>query len=224
MEKQEKQKIMKRIVFIFVISVISLFLIPRVLAQCDCPGDVSGDGQVDLEDLQRMADMLLDVGTPFVVINFNNDCADLNNDNQINLEDLQALVGILLDVGSPFVAECKEEINITRSINNVNSDIYEVNLHVDFNENTKINASIIQEYYPVGWEVVEVNGDGVYENQRRLDKNLIEWLFDKDGEFGLLVEDTTLSYTIRKVGEENLFSGGWITSSNEGVIRGDNRA
>ena len=34
---------------------------------CPCPGDTNEDGQVDLEDLQALARMLLQAGVPFIV-------------------------------------------------------------------------------------------------------------------------------------------------------------
>ena len=73
---------------------------------CACPGNVNRDMQVDLDDLQAVAGMLLDAGSPFVVPVEPGDCANLNEDDQVDLDDLQALAGMLLDVGSPFVAEC----------------------------------------------------------------------------------------------------------------------
>ncbi len=73
---------------------------------CACPGNVTDDDQVDLEDLQGVAGMLLEAGSPFVVPVEPGDCANLNEDEQVDLDDLQALAGILLNVGSPFVAEC----------------------------------------------------------------------------------------------------------------------
>ena len=74
--------------------------------QCRCPGDVNDDSQVDLEDLQALARILLDAGTPFVVACDAGNCADINSDGQIDLEDLQAIAGILLNEGSPFIAPC----------------------------------------------------------------------------------------------------------------------
>ena len=74
--------------------------------QCRCPGDMNDDTQVDLDDLQLVAQMLLDAGSPFVVPCNTGDCADINSDGQIDLEDLQAIADILLDEGSPFIAPC----------------------------------------------------------------------------------------------------------------------
>jgi len=67
---------------------------------------VNDDTHVDLEDLQHVAEMLLDAGSPFVAPCDDGDCADINNDGQIDLDDLQALATILLDAGTPFIAPC----------------------------------------------------------------------------------------------------------------------
>jgi len=75
-------------------------------AVCPCPGNLNGDDQVDLEDLQAVAGILLDAGSPFIVPVGEGDCGDLNNDLQIDLDDLQAVAAILLDAGSPFIVLC----------------------------------------------------------------------------------------------------------------------
>jgi len=78
-------------------------LIPQ---SCACPGDLNDDAQIDLEDLQALAGILLDAGSPFVVAVGEGHCGDINTDLQVDLEDLQAVAGILLDAGSPFVVPC----------------------------------------------------------------------------------------------------------------------
>ncbi len=78
-----------------------------VPAGCACPGDLNNDTQIDLDDLQAVAGVLLEAGSPFVVAVGEGDCGDLNTDLQLDLEDLQAVAGILLDAGSPFVAPCE---------------------------------------------------------------------------------------------------------------------
>ena len=77
-----------------------------VPAGCACPGDLNNDTQVDLEDLQAVAGILLDAGAPFIVQVEARHCGDLNEDEQVDLDDLQAVAGILLDAGSPFIALC----------------------------------------------------------------------------------------------------------------------
>ena len=76
-------------------------------AGCACPGDLNDDGQIDLEDLQAVAGILLDAGSPFVVGVEEGHCGDLNTDVQLDLEDLQAVAGILLQAGSPFIVPCE---------------------------------------------------------------------------------------------------------------------
>ncbi len=73
---------------------------------CLCPGNLNTDTQIDLEDLQALAGILLDAGSPFIVSVQEGHCGDINADEQVDLEDLQAVAGILLDVGSPFIATC----------------------------------------------------------------------------------------------------------------------
>ena len=73
---------------------------------CPCPGNVTVDDKIDLEDLQAVAGILLEAGSPFIVYVDEGHCADLNADGQADLEDLQAVAGILLNVGSPFIAPC----------------------------------------------------------------------------------------------------------------------
>ena len=75
---------------------------------CLCPGDTNEDGQVDLEDLQNVASiLLLHASPPFVMPTEPGDCADMNEDEQIDLEDLQALAGMLLQAGVPFIVPCE---------------------------------------------------------------------------------------------------------------------
>jgi len=76
------------------------------VSECACPGNLTGDGQIDLEDLQAVAGILLQAGSPFVVPVGKGHCGDINGDLQIDLEDLQAMAGILLNAGSPFVVPC----------------------------------------------------------------------------------------------------------------------
>ena len=81
-------------------------LISESAELCPCPGDLNEDGQVDLDDLQAVADILLEAGSPFIVGVDAGHCGDLNEDAQVDLDDLQLAAGILLDVGSPFIALC----------------------------------------------------------------------------------------------------------------------
>jgi len=74
---------------------------------CVCPGNMNDDDQVDLDDLQAVARILLEGGPPFIVTVEQGDCGDLNGDSQIDLDDLQGVAGILLEAGSPFIVPCK---------------------------------------------------------------------------------------------------------------------
>ena len=76
-------------------------------AACACPGDLNADDQIDLDDLQAVADILLDAGSPFIVTVEEGRCGDLNTDLQVDLDDLQAVATILLDAGSPFIVLCQ---------------------------------------------------------------------------------------------------------------------
>ena len=74
---------------------------------CGCIGDIDADGQVDLEDLQVLAQILLDAGSPFIINTPPAPAsADTTADGQVDLEDLQDLASLLIDVGTPFVYEC----------------------------------------------------------------------------------------------------------------------
>ena len=75
---------------------------------CGCPGDLNGDDQRDLDDLQALAQVLLQAGSPFIApIPPAPACAELTGDDQADLDDLQAVAGILLSAGSPFIALCE---------------------------------------------------------------------------------------------------------------------
>jgi len=75
-------------------------------AGCACPGNLNGDDQIDLDDLQAVAGVLLQAGSPFVVPAGPEHCGNLNGDAQVDLDDLQAVAGLLLNAGSPFVVLC----------------------------------------------------------------------------------------------------------------------
>ncbi len=76
-----------------------------------CRGELNGDRQVDLEDLQVMAGILLEAQSPFIVPAEVAQCGDFNADGQLDLDDLQELAGILLGAGpgAPgFIVPCSE--------------------------------------------------------------------------------------------------------------------
>ena len=88
------------------VNAFELRSIPQQEEGCPCLGDLNADEQVDLDDLQAVAGILLDAGSPFIVPVGEGDCGDLNTDLQVDLDDLQAVAGILLDAGSPFIVPC----------------------------------------------------------------------------------------------------------------------
>ena len=80
-------------------------------SDCRCLGDTNSDGQLDLDDLQNVAQILLDVGSPFIALCCPfNECADVNSDRQIDLEDFQGIAEMLLDAGVPFIVPCEDAI------------------------------------------------------------------------------------------------------------------
>ena len=89
------------------VNAFELRSIPQEEEGCPCLGDLNADEQVDLDDLQAVAGILLDAGSPFIVPVGEGHCGDLNTDLQVDLDDLQAVAGILLDAGSPFIVDCE---------------------------------------------------------------------------------------------------------------------
>jgi len=81
--------------------------------ECECLGDLNGDDQRDLEDLQDLSGRLSAVGSPFIVYPWDAEnwhpCGDMNEDDQMDLDDLQALSALLLEAGSPFIVPCEGE-------------------------------------------------------------------------------------------------------------------
>jgi len=89
----------------FDIEPLQLFVVSQTT--CSCPGDLNADRQIDLEDLQAVAQILLEAGSPFILPVEPGHCGDLNTDAQIDLEDLQAVAALLLQAGSPFIVVCE---------------------------------------------------------------------------------------------------------------------
>lgn len=84
--------------------------VPVDVGSCACRGDLNDDHQIDLDDLQAVAGILLDgaPGAPgFIVPVEPGHCGDFNADGQVDLDDLQAVAGTLLDAGSPFIVPCE---------------------------------------------------------------------------------------------------------------------
>ena len=89
------------------VNAFELRSIPQQEEGCPCLGDLNADEQVDLEDLQAVAGILLDAGSPFIVPVEPGHCGNLNEDEQVDLDDLQLVAGVLLDAGSPFIVSCE---------------------------------------------------------------------------------------------------------------------
>ena len=115
------------------------------------------------------------------------------------------------------------DLIVTREIINLGNDSFRVELTIDVNENSNITSFIITEDYPIGWQVVNVSHGGVWENSRRLNESIIEWIGNDDFS-ELLIEDTTIIYNIIKTNSNSDFSGSWMTVDNQGDIIGDENA
>ena len=76
---------------------------------CPCPGDLAAPaGQVDLQDLDAMVNMLVAAGPPFIVPVGPGHCADMAElTDQVDLQDLDALVNMLVNAGPPFIVPCE---------------------------------------------------------------------------------------------------------------------
>ena len=76
-----------------------------------CLGDLNGDDQIDLQDLDDMTNRLVAVGPPFIVYPTDPEwhpCGDMDDDGDMDLMDLDALVNLLVEAGSPFIVPCPE--------------------------------------------------------------------------------------------------------------------
>ena len=89
-----------------ILNAFELVSVGPVQRGCACPGNLTGDKQIDLDDLQAVAGILLDAGSPFIVSVDEGHCGDMNADGQVDLDDLQSVAGVLLDAGSPFIVPC----------------------------------------------------------------------------------------------------------------------
>ena len=58
------------------------------------PGDVNGDGRVNVSDVSELINMILGI-TPV-----NMELADINGDGRVNVSDVTALINIILGVNS----------------------------------------------------------------------------------------------------------------------------
>jgi hypothetical protein len=76
---------------------------------CPCPGDLADPaGQVDLQDLDAMVNLLVNAGPPFIVPVRPGDCGDMAQPTlQVDLQDLDAMVNLLVNAGPPFIVPCE---------------------------------------------------------------------------------------------------------------------
>jgi len=125
------------------------------------------------------------------------------------------LIDTILD---PFAA-----IEVTRTITNSTSDVFQVTLDINVNEKFQIDSFIIQEHYPWFWEVVDVSYGGYYNDTQRLAFSRIEWLaYNEDLPIETIpVADRTVSYRVRKTNNDTSFHGKWMTSEAEEEIGGE---
>jgi len=73
-----------------------------------CLGDLTGDSQIDLNDLTEMMNVLAAAGAPYIVpVTVGNECADMvGNDAQIDLNDLTEMMNVLSAAGAPYIVPC----------------------------------------------------------------------------------------------------------------------
>ena len=65
-------------------------------------------GQVDLQDLDAMVNMLVAAGPPFIVSVEPGHCGDMAEPTeQVDLQDLDAMVNLLVSAGPPFIVPCE---------------------------------------------------------------------------------------------------------------------
>ena len=170
-----------------------------------CNGaDINEDGYVSFDDFIILKNNYGRIGcnqTNFWCIG-----ADMNEDSYVNFNDF---ISLKINYAR---SDCVGAMEITRSISNV-GDVYSVDLAIDIDEDAGLNAFIISEYYPFGWEVLSASHEGVYDGSR-LNMSAIEWVGSEFTE--LEVSDGVVNYKVRKIGEDNSFSGGWITTTPEG--------
>ncbi len=117
----------------------------------------------------------------------------------------------------------EEIVEIKRSIDN-QGELYAITLNLDVNKDKRINAFVITEYYPKGWEVQNVSHGGVYNTSSRLDKGVIEWLGSEFTE--LKAEDAVITYVVKKTNDNDIFDGDWVAKNpdNNVTLIGDIRS
>ena len=75
---------------------------------CMCPGDLDHNGQVDLQDLDAMVNLLVNAGPPYLlhVQDWRSHCGNFDGNGQLDLQDLDAMVQLLVNAGPPFIVPC----------------------------------------------------------------------------------------------------------------------
>jgi hypothetical protein len=91
------------------INAFELKTLPPEPLVCPCLGDLAAPaGQVDLQDLDAMVNMLVAAGPPFIVTVGPAHCGDMAEPTgQVDLQDLDALVNMLVAAGPPFIVQCE---------------------------------------------------------------------------------------------------------------------
>ena len=75
---------------------------------CPCLGDLDGNDQIDLQDLDAMVNLLVAAGPPFMVPVASGHCGDMvATFGQVDLQDLDAMVTLLVGAGPPFIVPCQ---------------------------------------------------------------------------------------------------------------------
>jgi len=107
-------------------------------------------------------------------------------------------------------------IEITRRINYLGLNNYQVLLNINVNENLDVFG--IVEYFPETWNITYISKGGVLK-----DKNKIEWIAANWSNLtGIEIENTEISYNLTKNGPDSIFEGYWIGVNPDiyGVIGG----
>lgn len=125
------------------------------------------------------------------------------------------IVNLIIVERNRVIQQRNRIVEVRRNIDN-QGDLYAITLNVNVNEEKGINAFVISEYYPKGWEVQSVSHGGVYNTSSRLNKGVIEWLGSEFTE--LKAEDAVISYVVKKTNGNNVFDGDWVVKNPENNI------
>ena len=75
-----------------------------IISRASAPGDVNGDGEVNIADVNAVIDVVLGGG--------NNNAADVNHDGEINIADINAVIDIILGGGVPPTPDDHEYVDL----------------------------------------------------------------------------------------------------------------